>query len=606
MRSRFPIALLLLATLVVSDRFISGPTVAGQSRTAPFFSDSPAGEPGGAIDRRQDVQAIRRRLVRADLGLLTPADRVSGLPMRFAPSLDLNLFDEAQFVAQLERVDDLGSGRYAWVGSLIGVPEGRATLAVSDGIMAGSVTTLTAAYEIRWLSDNVYSIEQIDRAGFRREAEPLRVDPADLQGGRDEVAATDDGSTFDLMVVYTAAARAALGGVSQINALITLGVSETNSAYSAIGLGARLRLVDASETTYVETGTSDVDLPNIRGLSSVATRRTAVGADLVMLLVNSLSDACGIAYLMTNVTTSFASSAYSVVDRQCVSPNYSFAHELGHNMGSNHAPEDDATIGAYSYSFGYKDSVGRFRTIMAYNCTPSCTRLLTFSSPGLFSSGRALGTSSQDNARSLAGTRTTVANFRQAVASVAPGAPTSLTSSSSGSTVSLAWSAPSSGVPPAYTIAAGSSAGLSNLANFSTGNTATTYSSGGVGNGVYYLRVKATNSSGTSAASNEATLVVGGACTAAPGAPTGFTLTRNSGGTVSFAWTASSGSPTTYLIEAGSASGTSNLVPGSDLGSTATTFTATSVGRGTYYVRMRARNACGTGSASNEVVLIVS
>jgi hypothetical protein len=187
----------------------------------------------------------------------------------------------------------------------------------------------------------------------------------------------------------------------------------------------------------------------------------------------------------------------------------------------------------------------------------------------------------------------------------APSAPTGLITSSSGSTVFLSWTAGTAGgAATAFTIEAGSSAGLANLANFSTGNTAITYSATGIGAAVYFVRVKGTNASGISAASNEATLVVGGGCTGAPGAPTGLTLTGNSGGTVSFVWGASSGSPTTYIVEAGSTSGAANLA-NSDLGSNATAFTATSVGRGTYFVRMRGKNACGTGAPSNELVVVV-
>src|SRR5262249_44058882 len=131
------------------------------------------------------------------------------------------------------------------------------------------------------------------------------------------------------------------------------------------------------------------------------------------------------------------------------------------------------------------------------------------------------------------------------------------------------------------------------------------FTTSGVGAGTYFVRVKATNTSGTSVASNQATLVVGGgACTAAPSAPGGFTLTFNSGGVVSFAWNPSAGA-TTYVIEAGSAPGSNNLVPGSDLGGTATTYTATGVGAGAYYVRLRARNACGTSGVSNEVTVAV-
>jgi len=78
----------------------------------------------------------------------------------------------------------------------------------------------------------------------------------------------------------------------------------------------------------------------------------------------------------------------------------------------------------------------------------------------------------------------------------------------------------------------------------------------------------------------------------------------NSGGTVSFGWGASP-TATTYVIEAGSAPGLANIVANADLASAATTATFNGVGRGTYYVTLRARNTCGTSGPSNEVALIV-
>ena len=194
--------------------------------------------------------------------------------------------------------------------------------------------------------------------------------------------------------------------------------------------------------------------------------------------------------------------------------------------------------------------------------------------------------------------------YPPATTSTAPGAPSGLTATSSGSTVTLSWTAPASGgAATAYVIEAGSSSGLANLANFSTGSTATTFSAGGVGAGVYYVRVRASNGAGTSGASNEAVLTVGAACSGAPPPPSGFTLTQNANHTVSFAWGASA-TATTYVIEAGSVPGAANLA-NADLGSSATGATFTGVGSGTYYVRLRARNSCGTSGVSNEVTLVV-
>jgi hypothetical protein len=77
----------------------------------------------------------------------------------------------------------------------------------------------------------------------------------------------------------------------------------------------------------------------------------------------------------------------------------------------------------------------------------------------------------------------------------------------------------------------------------------------------------------------------------------------NTGGTVVLTWTAATGSPAACIIEVGTASGLSNLVI-ADVGRV-TTLTATGVGNGAYYVRMRARNACGTSLASGELTVVV-
>lgn len=185
-----------------------------------------------------------------------------------------------------------------------------------------------------------------------------------------------------------------------------------------------------------------------------------------------------------------------------------------------------------------------------------------------------------------------------------PGAPSSLTVSSAGSSVSLTWQASTSGGPAAaYIIEGASGPRLADLATFSTGSTVTSFSVVGVYAGGYYLRVRATNAAGTSAPSNEVFLVVGG-CASPPTAPGALTVVSNQGGTVTLQWSAPTGAVTSYVIEAGSTLGATNLA-NSDLGSAATTFTATRVGRGTYYVRIRARNACGVSSPSNEIVVVV-
>jgi large repetitive protein len=192
------------------------------------------------------------------------------------------------------------------------------------------------------------------------------------------------------------------------------------------------------------------------------------------------------------------------------------------------------------------------------------------------------------------------------IASVPPGPPVNLTATVSGSTVSLSWQAPTrGGAPSGYIIQAGSSDLESDLANFSVGSGVTSYTATGVGPGTYFVRVLAFNNGGVSFASNGVAVTVAGTqpCSAAPGAPS-FDYPLVTGSTVNLTWQPGDGLPTSYVVEAGTAPTLTNLA-NFDKGSSAATLTVTGVGAGTYYVRVRARNACGTSTPSHEWTMFV-
>lgn len=183
-----------------------------------------------------------------------------------------------------------------------------------------------------------------------------------------------------------------------------------------------------------------------------------------------------------------------------------------------------------------------------------------------------------------------------------PGAPTTLTASASGPSVMLRWNAPlTGGAVSDYVLEAGSSRGAADLARFGTGSTATTFSVSPVAVGTYYVRVKASNGEGISMPSNEAVLTVTSPCSL-PASPNVLT-TSVSGSTVTLAWTGGNGA-TSYILDVGSASGRSDTLV-ADLGSPATTLTATDVAAGTYFARVRSTNICGTSGPSNEASVIV-
>jgi len=198
---------------------------------------------------------------------------------------------------------------------------------------------------------------------------------------------------------------------------------------------------------------------------------------------------------------------------------------------------------------------------------------------------------------------------RSVPAVTAPAAPIALIGSAAGNTVTLTWTLPStSDVASSYIVEAGSAPSLADLANFDTGEPATSLIASGVPAGTYYVRVRAKNTVGVSPPSNEVVITVGSGsapCASAPNAPSGLAASAV-GATVTLLWSAPIGGcpPTGYVIEAGSAPGLANLA-NENTGTTVTSFTAGGVGNGTYYVRVRAANPIGLSAASNEATLIV-
>lgn len=185
-----------------------------------------------------------------------------------------------------------------------------------------------------------------------------------------------------------------------------------------------------------------------------------------------------------------------------------------------------------------------------------------------------------------------------------PDAPSALTATVVNGTVTLTWAGPpAADAVTAFIIEAGSSPGATNLASLNTFSPATSFAAAGVPTGTYFVRVRAANAIGTGPASNEVAVIVGGSGCSLPGAPASLAILSNSGGTVVLAWQAAPGAPDTYLVEAGSGPGLANIAS-STVGAV-TTVSVPNVAGGTYYVRVRGRNSCGTGAPSNEVVLVV-
>jgi hypothetical protein len=246
-----PMATAALAALL----FLPAAPNAFAAVPAPLFAPSSASADWAKLN---EPPIVRSRLVAINFGLLANADGSPRAADESNRTLLLNLFPDISFTAIRDRVEVDSPVSFSWIGTLDGVALGQATLVVRDGIMAGTISMPGRLFQVRYLGGGAHAVVELNPGLFPPGAEPIPVYPGSSEAapapGAD--AEPDDGSLIDVLVVYTAAARAAAGGTGAIQALIDLAITETNTSYANSGITQRVRLVHTAEVVYTESETS--------------------------------------------------------------------------------------------------------------------------------------------------------------------------------------------------------------------------------------------------------------------------------------------------------------------------------------------------------------
>lgn len=402
---------------------------------------------GTLISADHDGSVVRARTVRVDLAQLGElGDTVAS--STFRDRLPLNLFDDTVFTAVLDRAEpNATGGGYTWIGNVESKPYSLAILAVRNGRMLGTISTLEESYVIEPAEGDLYLVKQIDAAALAQpeQNDALRPpeDPAAAAGpGNPTAGATTDGEAIiDVMFAYTPALRDGMGGSANVLLGIDGAVAYANTAFANSGIAARLQLVKTVEVAYTESGSLETDLERVTGTSDgymeeVHAARDSVRADLVVLLVApSDPNAGGIAWLLSGLSPNKGRYGFSVSEFAAEEGRYAtVAHEIGHNMGAHHDWYVEDGPGLYTYSHGYTNVAAGWTTIMAYysECFAHnkwCPHIPYFSNPDVSSNGAPTGVPAgtntsctpgdinhpacdADNALTLDNSASLVANYR--------------------------------------------------------------------------------------------------------------------------------------------------------------------------------------------------
>jgi hypothetical protein len=352
------------------------------------------------LDNAADGFTVKRsRLVTVDRGLLFGAAAERGGEAR--DRVVFTAFEDARFHAARDATDVGLGATPVWFGRLEDEREGYALVVMHGEAVAGKIfSPRRGTFEILPAGAGLVSVREIDLArqppcgvdhrhedvhvpGHRVDDQPLA--PAERGGERGGFIFVDVG------ILYTAATRGTLGGTAETEAFLDAAIADSNVAYMNSEVNIRLRSAFKAETGYTQAADLGTDLSALQGttdglMNEAHTLRNLYGADIVSLIVNSATNACGVGYLMTSVGPSFDSLAFNVTARSCVS-GLTFPHELGHNMGCAH-DRDNAGGASYSYAYGYRTPGNQWRTVMAY--APG-TRIPYFSNPNVTFGGFPLG-----------------------------------------------------------------------------------------------------------------------------------------------------------------------------------------------------------------------
>lgn len=300
---------------------------------------------------------------------------------------------------------------FSWFGSSNDMTT-SVILTVAENDIQGIITHKTEVYRIETV-ENIYYITKIDHSKYPSEecGNSLRNDNSNDINNQDN---TEDinhqqkmitGEPFTcrlrLLVLYTPAAKNA---VSNISNTIQLAVDELKQSFFNSNVNREIELVYVGETNYTESGlsysASDNDLTRFSGnsdgyMDEVHNLRSKHQADICVLVSDDQS-LCGIARGI-KVSSPYA---FCLVNYDCATGYYSFAHEIAHLIGCQHHQSDPVHSGAssaYPYAHGYKSPNNDWRTIMAYNCSGGCTRLLYWSNPNITYNYLPMGTNSTNN-----------------------------------------------------------------------------------------------------------------------------------------------------------------------------------------------------------------
>ncbi len=353
--------------------------------------------------------------------------------LRSAPQrLEFELPDGRVLRPEMRVFEDRGDGNAMWAGGYPELGYDSVVLTLQDGQLIGRLGLPDGS--VWWLRPGAGTPgpagllskggEAPARACGGAVAPTEPVVPAAAAQRSDRPARASSASNhdrLDILMLYTpdAASRMAWAGWGEIGAAMQAAMDYLNLVLRNNRIPITARMVHHQQAPAAFSQVED-PLASLRQDRDVVDLRARHQADLVHLFFAETPDWCGLAYQMerAHTSTNFWSWAYGVttVGGACVgiaSPTgdgghggqfETFAHEVGHNLGASHDPDNtdiDPADAVETYAFGHRntESTPNVRSLMGVG---QGRRLPFFSNVRVRPQGHVLGVANErENERAL-------------------------------------------------------------------------------------------------------------------------------------------------------------------------------------------------------------
>jgi len=330
-----------------------------------------------------------RRDIIQSLPLSVNRNVLEQLRNRSINSFQMYDIDGNLITISVRRVINQLNDDWSVTGYINGNPINSFTLSYSDGKLLSSIRNITSHsfMEISYRSENDshYLLEidphKTDRisCGFDHSLDSKRRSVS--RGVPNQSFPQSTGTVvIDVMIIYTPAAEAwalssEAGGVG-IQNIINQSMAVAQNAIDNSKIDLEFRLVHAAKVNYTESDEgSEEDLENLTygEIPNVHEWRDQYKADLVAMFTD-VEDTGGIAWMAAGYSDD-ADYAFSITRVQQAANTSTHVHEMGHNMGNNHARnQKDAAAsaegGIFEYSTGWRwigNDGETYISVMAYD-----------------------------------------------------------------------------------------------------------------------------------------------------------------------------------------------------------------------------------------------